>query len=84
MARRPLSRSSQPTTCALISQERFTACASAALSRARSRSMLASIQARNSASAIGPYLMTSASPADSSRSGSVSSVSRSQITRTGW
>ncbi len=35
-------------------------------------------------SAIGPYLMTSASPAHSSRPGSVSSVARSQTTRTGW
>ena len=35
-------------------------------------------------SAIGPYLMTSARPADSSRGGSVSSVSRSQTTRSGW
>ena len=35
-------------------------------------------------SAIGPYLITSASPALSSRAGSVASVSRSQTTRRGW
>ena len=35
-------------------------------------------------SAIGPYLMTSARPALSSRTGSVSSEARSQTTSCGW
>ena len=50
--------------------------------RARSSfAMCASSQAKNSASTITPYLMTSASPARSSRGGSVASVSVSASTR---
>ena len=63
LARRP---------AALISHERCTACASAAASRASRASRCASIQSRKSTSAIGPYLMTSARPALSSRGGRVS------------
>ena len=46
---RPPSRSSLPTTSALISHERWIACASAAASRATSASMFASIQSKKSA-----------------------------------
>ncbi|MCY1209268.1 hypothetical protein D9M72_209160 [compost metagenome] len=50
MARRPVSRSSWPTTSALISQLRFTAWASAAGSRATSASMFDSIQSKKAMS----------------------------------
>ena len=56
MARRPDSRSSWPTTQALISHDRFTACNSAALSRANRAVSCWSIQSRKPASAIGPVL----------------------------
>ncbi len=58
--------------------------ASAAGSRARSRSMLASSHSKNGRSRIAPYLITSASPAASSRSGRVSRVDVSAITASGW
>ncbi len=65
-------------------QERVTACTSACLSRASSDGRLASIQARKASSATAPYLMTSASPATSSRSGSDSRTSTSATTASGW
>src|SRR5438105_7094858 len=59
-------------------------CASAAPSRARSSSRCSSSQANSAASQMSPYLITSASPARSSRSGSVASVAVSLTTSTGW
>jgi hypothetical protein len=83
MARRPLSRSSSPTTQALISQN-VSRHAPAQPGRAPARRPgWPSSQARKVASAIGPYLMTSARPARNSRSGRLSSVARSQITPLG-
>ena len=46
--------------------------------------MCCSSHAKKSASTITPYLMTSASPADSSRGGSVFSVLVSASTEIGW
>ena len=56
------------------------ACVRPMRSRASRASRLASSQLRKSASAMGPYLMTSARPASNSRWGRVSRVSRSHST----
>ena len=80
----PLSCSSCPTTQALIWQLRRTAMRKASASRARNFSMFCSSHSKKAMSAIGPYLITSARPALSSRSGSVAKVSMSHTTRRGW
>jgi hypothetical protein len=83
-ARSPLSRSSRATTPALISHERAIAGTSAAPSQASSRGRSRTTAAKYSASASSPCLITSASPAESSRPGSERSVSVSVTTADGW
>ena len=85
MARTPVvSNSSAATTAAFSSQQRAISGTSAAGSRVRIAPAFASSHAKKSASAITPYLTTSASPPANSRSGSEFSTSGSISTPAGW
>ena len=83
-ARSPVSRSSAATISALTRQLSWMACASASSSRSRSARMFRSSQSKKAASRIAPYLTTSASPAVTSRAGSVARQPVSTSTATGW
>ena len=82
-ARRPSSRSSAPTTSALIFTLRATSCASVAGSRARIGSMRPRIHASMAGSAITACFTHSARPERSSRTGSVARHSGSHTTSRG-
>ncbi|SSH74577.1 Uncharacterised protein [Klebsiella pneumoniae] len=84
MARTPDSRSSAPTTRAFAAQERSMASVTTVGSSASKASMCSSSQVMNGSSQMKPYLITSASPADSSRDGSVFSDAVSMTTAWGW
>ena len=82
-ARRPCSRSSAPTTSALMRTLRSTSSASVAGSCARIGSMRSTIHASMLGSAITACFTHSARPERNSRTGSVASDSGSQITNAG-
>ena len=83
VARSPASRSSAETTRAFAAQDCSMVFINASSSSAQIEAMCCSNQVKKGSSQIKPYLITSASPADSSRGAKVRKVAMSIMTACG-